>query len=846
MYHQYAPFLSELREKLQTGSSLLYSFDIGLGINFVALYAYYLASPLNWFIIFVSKDHVIEFIMVMVILKIGLCGVSMSRYLRAHSKRADTGIALFSVFYALSGYMCAYYWNIMWLDCIVLFPLVMLGIEKLLLTGKGLTYTLSLGIGILSNYYISIMSCLFLCIYFVALCVLYKPDSFKAFLIRALRFCWYSLLAGGLAAVLLLPEIAAMAYTASADINFPKTYNEYFSIVEMLARHLPGVETEQALAHWPNIYCGTAVFLFFPLFLMNKGIKAKEKAVYTVLLIFFLMGFSINVLNFIWHGLHYPNSLPARQSYIYIFLLIFVCYRAYQKKIYLKKRELIRAFAVGAVFILLCQQLVGSGDGDISFISYYAALLLLSIYTMLLYFYRSGKLTRRTAGFIALCVAALELSANTAVTGITTTSRESYVANNEDIRALIESLFPSSDFFRVERVSSKTKNDGAWLNFPSASLFSSVANADCTAFFKKLGCEGSTNAYSLNGSTPLVDMLFSVRYEIYESARSEGEGLTFIESRGDAYLYEKNHVLPIGYILQGNMDESWMFELDDPILIQNSLCDLLGVSAVLVPNGELGNTDGENYAVTITEDGEYYALIKNPDIRDVTVTWSERRRTFSNVDRGYLIELGELTEGELIRLSSETNGEEMEAQLYRVDYDALSEMCEKLSRGGLDVSYWEDGYVVGTVNVDLSMLREGETEGTLFLSIPYDSGWSVKIDGEEVETAKVYDTFLSVSVPLGEHMIELSYMPDGLITGAAVSVLAISFLALTILYEKRRSEVKRILAGISAMATGSKDETPTAKETDGEENTDEGSLKKMELSVIKEAAEGPWEEYEGT
>ena len=37
--------------------------------------------------------------------------------------------------------------------------------------GKGGLYTLSLGLSILSNYYISIMTCMFLCIYFVALCI---------------------------------------------------------------------------------------------------------------------------------------------------------------------------------------------------------------------------------------------------------------------------------------------------------------------------------------------------------------------------------------------------------------------------------------------------------------------------------------------------------------------------------------------------------------------------------------------------------------------------------------------------------------------------------------------------
>ena len=32
------------------------------------------------------------------------------------------------------------------------------------------------------------------------------------------------------------------------------------------------------------------------------------------------------------------------------------------------------------------------------------------------------------------------------------------------------------------------------MHFPSVSLFSSTANADLSALFKKLGCESSTNA----------------------------------------------------------------------------------------------------------------------------------------------------------------------------------------------------------------------------------------------------------------------------------------------------------------------------------------------------------------
>ncbi len=78
MYHQYAPFFSEFQYKLTHGGSLLYSWDIGMGVNFSALYAYYLASPLNWLILLCPKGFLIEFMTLMIVLKTGLAGLSFA------------------------------------------------------------------------------------------------------------------------------------------------------------------------------------------------------------------------------------------------------------------------------------------------------------------------------------------------------------------------------------------------------------------------------------------------------------------------------------------------------------------------------------------------------------------------------------------------------------------------------------------------------------------------------------------------------------------------------------------------------------------------------------------------
>ena len=161
--------MNEFMDKLKNGGSLSYSWNVGMGSNFVALYAYYLASPFNWLAILIAPEPEIEFLTYMIVLKIGLCGLTFCWYLSRHFKTRDLGMSSSPVFYALSAYMAAYSWNVMWLDCLVLAPVILLGLERLVKEGKCLLYCLSLALSILTNYYISIMICIFLVLYFIAL-----------------------------------------------------------------------------------------------------------------------------------------------------------------------------------------------------------------------------------------------------------------------------------------------------------------------------------------------------------------------------------------------------------------------------------------------------------------------------------------------------------------------------------------------------------------------------------------------------------------------------------------------------------------------------------------------------
>ena len=794
MYHQYAPFFSEFQYKLRTGGSLLYSWDVGMGVNFAALYAYYLASPLNWLILLCPKKFIIEFMTIMIVLKIGLSGLSFAWYLKKHSQNCILGVGFFGIFYALSGYMAAYSWNIMWLDCILLFPLIVYGLERLVKEQKGMLYCVTLGLSILSNYYISIMTCLFLVLYFIALLIMEKPGPVRKYVDSCVRFGIYSLLSGGLAAGILLPEIYALQSTASGDFDFPKAWSSYFPIFDMIARHIGNVETEIGLDHWPNIYCGVAVFLFFLLYLACKKIAVKEKAVYCGLLLIFFASFSINALNFIWHGFHYPNSLPCRQSFIYIFLMLFICFRAYMYLDETPKKHIAIAFWGSACFVLLAEKLVT--QEHFHFIVYYVAIIFLAAYAGLMYLYKDGK--RTVCGFLALTLVAIEASINMSVTSVTTTSRESYTSDNEEVRILKDSLQPASDFYRVEKKTRKTKNDGAWMNFPSVSLFSSTANADLSKFFKKLGCESSTNAYSITGSTPFVDSIFSVKYALYSEAVSNTELMMYLRESCGTYLYENLYTLPLGFVLSSDIEENWQYEMDNPAEVQNDLCLVSGADEVLVDAG--GTVNKNTFTFTPDETGEYYVFVMNKKVKTVKAELPTGQKSFSNVDRGYLLELGTLAPGTEVKLTADEAGEQLNAIAYRFSEDAMIQVYDRLNQSPMHLTSWKDTKLSGTVSAAKA--------GMLFTSIPFDKGWTVKVDGEKVETRKAFGAFLAIDVSAGDHVIDFSYFPKGLKTGGLISGGSIVILILLwfLRREMERREARKRMEQIRNMQQEAEDD----------------------------------------
>lgn len=768
MYHQYAPFFSELWNKLANGESLKYSWNMGLGVNFTALYAYYLSCPLNWFIFLFPQKHIIEIMNVLIILKLSLASLCCTYYISKMHNTRSISICIFGMFYALSGYIAAYCWNIMWLDCIVLLPLIVLGLTRLVKEDKCFLYCITLGLAILSNYYISIMLCLFMVIYFIVQIVMLPKQSIKAYALKIFNFGLFSLLAGGLAAVLLIPEIHALSYTVSSNISFPKTLTNYFPVMEMLIRHLSNVEVHIGLEHYPNIYCGVGVFFLIPLYIMNERIPVREKAGKCIVLLIFLLAFNMNIPNFIWHGLHYPNSLPCRQSFIYIFVLLTMCYDAFRDLRYYSKEKLTIALFAALSFLLIAEQTY-SGD-TYNFKIFYISGAFILFYMFLIYLYRNAKTFVPVFIFLFFLSTILECALNLEATGFSTTSRTYYMSDTESMSAITDYLSEKDDsFYRMEKFSgARSKNDDAWHNYRGVSNFSSTAHGGVTSFLGQLGCEHSTNAYGYNGATMLTSAMLGVKYIISNSSLRESNLLSYYYSSGERFVYKLNYTLPAGFVVPEDINDSWDIDSTNPFMVQNDfIYNTTGISDTFypLPTSSLSNSSVQIYPYS----QQHTYVYVNSGSSSVNVYIDESTKNY-NLKHNYIIDLGVVGPEQTIRISSDDTDETISVWAYALDEDKFISVINTLNSESLNITEYDETHLKGTITVNSASKK------LLYTSIPYDKGWTVKVDGKKADLIEIKDAFLGIEISGGNHSIEFSYTPEGYYSGWFITIASIIIL----------------------------------------------------------------------
>ncbi len=773
MYHQYVPFLVEFRRKILSGESLSFVWNLGLGSDFTSVFAYYLATPSNWLVVLCPENLVIEYMTFMILIKIALAGPTFAYYLRYRFQTASPIVLGFSTLYAMSGFVAAYNWNHMWMDTIWLTPLVMLGVEKLVREKKCRLYCLALAGSIFTNYYLSVMMCIFLVLYFGVLLFtsgLHIRQKGGAIL----RFGGYSLLAGGMTAVLLVPVMYAMRATGFDDSSFPKSLEFYFNALEVITRHFLTIPKHIGLDHWPNIYSGAAVFFLIPMYLLCGRIPLRQRIGKILLAVFMMLSFSTNILNFLWHGFNYPNSLPARQSYLYVFLILTMCFEVVINMKEWKKLWYVIAVGIGGLIMALCGIFVTTEGFTVWVAAITWCFFWAYVVLIVLYFLRPGW--QKILPWVGTGILVVECIVNMSVTSVSVVQRTYYAtkwSNYEKLLPLARQESGEQELYRFESFCGMTKNDGMLASYPGVSVFSSTTNSHVANLYNKLGMEGGKVSYYTDGTTAFTSALLGVRYTFSE--REEDENLyRLVGQSGNMYLYENIYTLPVGF----GIDQETVDGLEAVIKKgsgiglerQRKMAKQLGVKTLFAYLGK-------NETWKIEKTAHYYAYIAgNPGD---TVVLSEilegkdqdtaqpRTREYDDLKSNCILDLGQLERGSVWEIlpTEVKDGEKkkpLKVYLYRLEEKALKTVVERLGEQPLQIEEYKDGYLRGNIQM--------KQEGVLLLSVPAEEGWTVLVDGVETRVQAWADAFISIPLESGQHVVELRYHPNGWIAGLVVSL----------------------------------------------------------------------------
>lgn len=813
LYHQYAPFISDLQDKLRSFSSLGYSWSGGLGIGYLPLYAYYLASPLNIITLLFPRDYLTEAVLVLTLLKTGLAGACFACFLEGVHREKSLVTVSFSMLYALSGYVLAFSWNIMWMDAIYLLPLIMLGLVKLVRDGEGLFYCITLAAALLSNFYMAFFICLFTLLYYPVCFFKYHSLKNPSLLIkRTGQFAGFSLLSANFSAVLLLPTYFQLKLTSAADDIFPKVPENYFDLFDYITRHFTAA-SPSIREGAPNLYCGIIVLILLTVYFLSRGIRLKEKLLNLALLLLLILSFNINILNFIWHGFHYPNQIPYRFSFVYIFLVLSMGYEAFKRlQEFSGKQTGIICFMV--LFMVLISQKFD--NSSIEFVTVYLSTAFVILYAVALSINSSLNIKPSRKALILLLVVAAEMMANTVAASVKIAfaegyqNRDGYASGREvsEIRHEISRISAEDKgFYRLELLPSLTCNDPALYNYRGLSVFSSTAPEKPVKFFENLGFSSNgINSIRYEGSTAILDSLFGIKYLIYRDMNIEERLYTQTGTTGELTTFKNPYALPLGFQTPGELKNFSSNSGLNPFKTQNLLMEgICGVKDILLPAAqEPGNHN--NLSITsrgteyysfdrinkdndstarirfpIDEDRQVYLYYKAPyNMKGSGFVMLSGKKVEFNPQHSTIINLGFCKDGtspemEITFDKSAAETGSFEVYAYSLNLTAFEQAISLIREKSMTIESFTDTSITGRV--------EQINDGLMVMSVPFDKGWHVRVDGQETETLAVDDCLLSFELPEGPHNIELRYYPEGLFEGIIITLA--SSLILVFLFIKK-------------------------------------------------------------
>ena len=780
-FTQYSGISLEFKNLLHHGN-IFYSWNAGLGFNFLGAFFYYMASPLNLLCLLADTKNYPYFISIMTLLRIVLLGLSMCFYLTKRGTK-PIYIVIFSTIYALMGFTATYYYNFLWIDSIIMLPLVIHGLDNLIEEKQPTFYIFSLTLTIYINFYIGYMICAFSLIYFIYRIILLdnKKGKIKTFITS-------SLLAGLMSSFVILPTFFALS-TGKIDLYQNMNYSGLSRNGLTLFHSLMSGQYQwgDQIKGPAQIYSSILVVVLNIMYFFNDKFTKKEKITTFCVLLFFYLSLTINALNYAWQMFQSPIWWNSRFSFVISFFLIIISLKSLENidKVNLKNSKRI---IISMIFIVLI--LVGfyfkQKDPYTTKTEIYTYIFL--VFSIFMFFEFLFIVDKKYFFTLVVFTTLLDVSINT-YNSLKQNNRGNYVyykqTLKEELPKYIDKLNKENkyEFYRMEIINNYTSDDGLYFNYHGIRYFNSVRNNNVLNMLLKLGVSVKDKCFiSFKEFDPVFLSLFNVKYLL-------GKVPYFIEREND--LNENPYPLSLGYIVDSDIKNLTFKNKKDTTGNLNKL-----VSTMLGKNVNLyKRIDYKNFTYDDKielKDGNYN-LKKGNEYGLVTYTF--------NSDKEYLIIPGKLTseitinneyktkddvyikiqKGDKVKVSYKIYIKTSNNKVYLnlLDMDEYRACMKALSNDLMHAKTYKNGHILeGKITVS-------DDNGYLFTSIEHEEGMRVYLDGLEIKPDIILDSLIGFDISKGKHTIKIDYIPKGLKVGLTISILS---LLITVFYLQKHKK----------------------------------------------------------
>lgn len=854
-YVQYNTMLRTLIEYVHSGDKSAILWNRGMGTDMYLTALYYLMSPFNIIALLMGEKHVELALIFIIVLKGSLVTVTGLYYFRnttvfANEDRNSKAGGWVSFCCALAwgfcGYLVAYGQNIIWLDAIILMPLIALAVEKVNMGESYIRYILLLTLVFIFNFYYAFYVCMFIVVYYILL----DRRTFGELLRNGLKLAGLSVAAVMLAGIVLVPAALSIIKAGDTTLNSSDTLDMWGDFGHYIVSFFPFKEVTNGYLYNNNNYCGTIVVLLLFVFVLSSSVSLKDKLKYAAVVLMFMLAANFLPLNYVFHGFVVPHGTGNRFAIILTFVMLMIAYRILTDIESVKTYAVVGAGIVGGVVFAL-----SFTDENMLQVFYcYVGFLLVmavSLIVMVLLSRKSIKKTTALAIIMVLWVA--EICCNMVVT-------MKDKANEGD---MIDNIHLSEwnaqyQMLNTDGKSRKTAllNDN-YVQNSDVNWYSSMINGYYVNAFETMGMAHFDNVECVyDGATPLTAMMYNVRYVLTNSKNTNG-GYRPIYS-GEIYsVYEADELADWGFMtdegiktwnadenvaenqskflecgfgdeladlnsekLQNTLQLSQLMELIPWGDISYDVAHGLGMlQRYMAPEGRFinrgltqifnfgdfkekgigeyiysGNSTQYHACVQLrfTADRDMDLYVYSADNRDQAVTTyidGEESSSVMYTSSGQLAYGGHVKKGQKVKVSvmgGASVGETAQKQIQLYCFNTA--LFDKVKQYITDETLTGDGFSGNTFKGHITAKKDG----VLYLAFPYSDGYTIYVDGRKAEKILLGKGNMGVELSSGEHEIKLEYHTPGFALGIIISCAGLVFLVLICMHgrRKRKAAVK--------------------------------------------------------